>query len=69
MFKPESTVTVYVNPKNHADSALEILFGWDLLIRLGVGMLLWFSSSTALLFGAFKYFLHGSIFTPRQNAT
>ncbi|MGQ9805545.1 MAG: DUF3592 domain-containing protein [Chlorobiales bacterium] len=27
MFKPESAIMVYANPKNHADSALEILFG------------------------------------------
>lgn len=69
MFKPESTITVYVNPKNHADSVLEILFGWDLFIRLGVGMLLWLVSTAALYFGAFKHLFHGSTFTPRQNAT
>ncbi len=69
MFKPASTITVYVNPKNHADSVLEILFGWDLFIRLGVGMLLWLVSTAMLYFGAFKHLLHGSTFTPRQNAT
>ncbi|MFN3561884.1 MAG: DUF3592 domain-containing protein [Chloroherpetonaceae bacterium] len=69
MFKPESTVTVYVNPKNHADSALEILLGWDLFIRLGVGIFLWLVSTAILYFGAFKHLLHGSTFTPRQNAT
>jgi hypothetical protein len=68
MFKPESTVTVYVNPKNHADSALEILLGWDLFIRLGVGMFLWFLSTVALCFGAFKYLLHAPPFRPQQNA-
>jgi hypothetical protein len=69
MFKPESTLTVYVNPKNHAESVLEILFGWDLFIRLGVGMLLWLASTAALCFGAFRHFFHASTFTPRQNAT
>ncbi len=69
MFKPESTITVYVNPKNHAESVLEILFGWDLFIRLGVGMLLWLASTMALCFGAFRHFFHASTFTPRQNAT
>lgn len=56
MFKPDSAIIVYVNPKNHADSALEILYGWDLFIRLGVGMLLWLSSTAALSFGALKHF-------------
>jgi hypothetical protein len=69
MFKPESTITVYVNPKNHAESVLEILLGWDLFIRLGVGMLLWLASTMALCFGAFRHFFHASTFTPRQNAT
>jgi hypothetical protein len=69
MFKPESTLTVYVNPKNHAESVLEILLGWDLFIRLGVGMLLWLTSTMALCFGAFRHFFHASTFTPRQNAT
>jgi hypothetical protein len=69
MFKPESTLTVYVNPKNHAESVLEILLGWDLFIRLGVGMLLWLASTMALCFGAFRHFFHASTFTPRQNAT
>jgi hypothetical protein len=69
MFKPESTITVYVNPKNPSESVLEILFGWDLFIRLGVGMLLWLASTAALCFGAFRHFFHASTFTPRQNAT
>ncbi len=69
MFKPESTITVYVNPKNHAESVLEILLGWDLFIRLGVGMLLWLFSTAALCFGAFRHFFQASTFTPRQNAT
>jgi hypothetical protein len=69
MFKPESAITVYVNPKNHADSVLEILFGWDLFIRLGVGMFLWLVSTAMLYFGAFKHLLGASTFTPRQNAT
>ncbi len=69
MFKPESAITVYVNPKNPADSVLEVLLGWDLFIRLGVGMLLWLVSSTVLFFGAFKHVFHGATLTPRQNAT
>lgn len=54
MFKPESSIAVYVNPNNHAESALEVVFGWDLFIRLGVGMFLWLCAATALCFGGLK---------------
>ncbi len=68
-FKPGSPVTVYVNPKNPAESTVEILLGWDLFIRLGVGMFLWFFSTLALSFGAFQHGLRARLAAPNQNAT
>jgi hypothetical protein len=59
MFKPESAILVYVNPKNESESALEIHFGWDLFIRLGVGAFLWVLANAVLLVGALQpLFLH-----------
>lgn len=54
MFKPESEIKIYVNPKNESESALEIVFGWDLLIRLGVGAFLWLFAAGFLALGALR---------------
>jgi hypothetical protein len=53
-FQSGDTVDVFVNPTNPAQSLLEIYTGWDIIIRLGVGIFLLIGSTAFFCYGALR---------------